>query len=82
MVHFGSPLLFRVLGGFGCADQHGVHNVAAPYHPSCPLQAAVNGVKKQLPDPVPFQQIPEMHQCGGVRDILLKKLISMNFRMA
>ena len=52
LVHFGVSLLFRVLGGAGRANQRGVHNAAAPHHPPSPLQAVVNGIKKQFPNPV------------------------------
>lgn len=35
--------------------------------------------RKQLPALVSFQKMPEMQQCGGVRDILLKKVDFLEF---
>lgn len=60
----------------GRADQRGVHDRAAPHHPSRLFQAAVDGVNKQLVDPLFLQQIPEVQQSRGIRDVLLKKVDS------
>ena len=58
----------------GCADQRGIYDAAALHHPSSPLQAAVDCVKKQLADALLLQQMPKVQQGCGVRDILLEKV--------
>lgn len=73
-VHLRIPLLVHVLRGAGRADQRGVHSAVALYHPSGLLQTAVDGVKKQLADPFLLQQVPEVQQGCGIRDILLEKV--------
>ena len=55
LVHLGIPFLFFVFGRAGRADQRGVHNRAAPHHPAGAFQAAADGIKKQLPDPLLLQ---------------------------
>ena len=74
LVHFGIPLLFRILGETGRADQRGIHNAAATHHPACPLQAVFDCVKKQLDQPLRLQQTSEVRQGRGIWDILLKKI--------
>ena len=75
-VHLRVPLFLCIFCGTGCADQRGIHDGASPHHPSRLLQAAVDGVKKQLSDPLLLQQMPEVQQGRSIRDILLKKVDS------
>ncbi len=74
LVHFGITGFPGVLCGTGRADQRGVHDTSAPHHPSGTLQTAVDRVKKQLPQAVLLQQMPELQQRGGVGYVLLKKV--------
>ena len=73
-MHLRIPLLLRIFCGAGCADQRGIYDSAAPHHPPRLFQAAVDGVKKQFANAFFLQQVPEVQQCCGVRDILLKKV--------
>lgn len=78
-LHLGVSLLFRVLGRTGHADECGIHDASAPHHPARTFQAAGDRVKKQLADPMLFQQMPKMQQRRSIRHILLKKVDSHEF---
>ena len=69
-VHLRIPFFLCVFCGTGCADQRGIHNGAAAHHPSGPLQTAADCVKKQLADAFLLQQVPEVQQSGGIRNIV------------
>ena len=78
-VHFRIPLLLRVFGGAGRADQRGVHNAAAPHHPPSPLQAVVDSVEEQLPKAMLLQQMAKLQQRCGVGNVLLEEIDSHEF---
>lgn len=68
--------------GTGHIDQRGIHNGAASRHPSGPLQAAADCVKKHLADTFLLQQGPEVQQSRGIQDILLEKVDSHKFSLS